>query len=189
MPRNPRDWAPRPGSTAWEREAAEYERAVARQRKERGQGSSGRRRCRLRWILAPLGLVAGLVTIGLLVGPQNDDPQGLTAGPPTSGPETISDNTAHPPQDDLNGDTACSLDRFGEVLANGTLTNRSSRTSSYMIHVSFNDDAGVRFAERTAFHNDVRAGEVVRWDAPGHSPPVGTPWTCEVVTVERFASE
>jgi hypothetical protein len=140
-------------------------------------------------MLVPLGLVAGLVAIALAAGPPDDDPQGVTAGPPTSGPETISDNTTHPPQDDLNGDTACSVEGFRGVLAKGTLTNHSSKTSSYTIHVSFNDDAGVRFAEATAFHNDVRAGESVQWDASGFAPPSGEAWTCEVVSVERFASQ
>lgn len=190
MARNPRDWAPAPGTTAWENEAAAYERALERQRKERGGGTGrGGGRRRLRWVLVPLAIVAALVGIGLIVGPPEDESARVAAATPTSGPETVSDNTVHPPQADLNDDTECALDQLGGVMARGTLTNHSSQTSSYMIHVSFNDEAGVRFAEAPVFHNDVRAGETVRWDASGFTRPVGASWTCEVVSVERFSSQ
>jgi hypothetical protein len=101
----------------------------------------------------------------------------------------VSDNTTNPPQADLNGDTECTIGQFGSVAAKGTLTNHSSQTSAYMIQVSFNDAAKVRFAEGSDFHNDVRAGETVLWEASGHVDPVDGPWTCDVVSVERFASQ
>lgn len=189
MARNPRDWAPTPGTTAWEKEAAAYQRAVERQRKERGGSGSGGGRRRLRWLLAPVGIVAALVAIGLLVGPTEDDAESPASATPTSGPETVSDNTTHPPQADLNGDTECTLDELGSVAAKGTLTNHSSQTSAYTLQVSFNDEAGVRFAEAPVIHNDVRAGETVRWDASGFARPEGSAWTCEVVSVERFSSQ
>lgn len=189
MARNPRDWAPAPGTTAWEMEAAAYERAVERQRKERGGPGSGGGRRRRRWLLVPLGLVAALVAIGLLVGPTKDDAVSSRSATPTSGPESVSDNETHPPQADLNGDTECTLDELGSVVAKGTLTNHSSKTSSYMMQLSFNDAAGVRFAEAPVFHSDVRAGETVRWEASGLTRPVDGAWTCDVVSVERFSSQ
>lgn len=140
-------------------------------------------------MLALLAAVGGLVAIGLAAGPPDDDSEERSVGPSTSGPETISENTTHPPQDDLHGDTECSLNDLGWVRASGTLTNRSSETSRYMIQVSFNDEAGVRFAEAPAFHNDVRAGESVRWEAVAPTGPARTTWTCEVVSIERFASQ
>lgn len=185
-----RDWAPTPGTAAWEQEARRYERAVARQRKEarRGPGSGPPRRPR-RWLLLSLGLGAVVVALSLVFGRQERDSTGVVAATPTSGPETISENTDHPPQADLNSDTTCAAEPpIDTVVAKGTLTNRSSETSSYSIHVSFNDQAGVRFGEGSTFHRDVRAGESVQWEASGFTSFPGPGWTCEVVSIERFAS-
>jgi hypothetical protein len=140
-------------------------------------------------VLVPLGIVAVLTAVALVVGPPEQTTEQRTTGTPTSGPESISDNASNPPQADLNGDTECTVDDFGGVVAKGTLTNNSSKTSSYMIQVSFNDAAGVRFAEAPAFYNDVRAGETVLWDTPAFTRPVEGAWTCEVVSIERFSSQ
>ena len=55
--------------------------------------------------------------------------------------------------------------------------------------MSFNDAAGVRFAEASDFHSDVRAGETVRWDASTPTTPAEGAWTCEVVSIARFSSQ
>lgn len=136
----------------------------------------------------PLGIVAVLVAV-FAMGPPERTTEQVATGTPTSGPESISDNASNPPQADLNGDTECAVDDLGWVTARGTLTNHSSQTSSYIIHLSFNDGAAVRFAEAPAFHNDVRAGETVRWDAPTFTRPAEGAWTCEVVSIERYASQ
>jgi hypothetical protein len=216
MAGNPRDWAPTPGSNWWDEDDKAYDRAVRRQQKERGVPF--RRRSRRRplwtWALPPIAVLGFLTAAAVAMGSPDDDGDGVslqtatslsapspstteslppdvttTAPPAASIPESISDNSTNPPQADLNGDTECVLGSLGWVTAQGTLTNHSSETSSYMIHVSFNDEAGVRFAEAPTVHNDVRAGETVRWDA---TTPQGAPagsWTCEVVSIERFASQ
>lgn len=217
MAGNPRDWAPPPGSNWWDEDDEKaYDRAVRRQQKARGIPfwRRSRRHPRWAWALPPIAVLAFLTAAAVTVGSPDDDrdtislqtatsvsapspsttatppPEVTTTAPPaTSIPESISDNTTNPPQADLNGDTECVVGTLGWVTAQGTLTNHSSETSSYMIHVSFNDGAGIRFAEAPTFHNDVRAGETVRWDA---FAPQGAPagaWTCEVVSIERFASQ
>lgn len=217
MAGNPRDWAPPPGSNWWDEDDLKaYDRAVRRQQKGRGVPfwRRARRRPRWAWVLPPIAVVGFLTAAFVAMGSPDDretvslqtatslsdpppstteplppDVTTTTTPPPTSIPESISDNSTNPPQADLNGDTECVLGTLGWVTAQGTLTNHSSKTSSYMVQVSFNDEAGVRFAEAPTFHNDVRAGETVRWDA---SAPQGAPagmWTCEVVSIERFASQ
>lgn len=216
MAGNPRDWAPPRGSNWWDEEDDKaYDRAVRRQQKERGVPFWRRSRRRPRWVwaLPPIATV-GFLTAAFVAMGSTDDGEAVslqtgtspsapspssteppppevsaTAAPATSIPESVSDNTTNPPQADLNGDTECTLDEIGWVTAQGTLTNHSSETSSYLIHVSFNDEAGIRFHEASAFHNDVRSSETVRWAAfPPHRAPEG-PWTCEVVSIERFASQ
>lgn len=177
-----------PGSTAWERDAAAYERALEGQRAAAGK-RPGRRRRRLKWVLVPVCIVAVLAAAALAMGPPDPPTEQVATDTPTRGPESISDNASNPPQADVNGDTECAVDDLGWVVASGSLTNHSSQTSSYTIHVSFNDGAAVRFAEAPAFHNDVRAGETVRWDAPTFTRPAEGAWTCEVVSIERFASQ
>lgn len=217
MAGNPRDWAPPRGANWWdEHDDKAYDRAVRRQQKQRGVPfwRRSRRRPRWTWVLPPISVLGFLTAAAVAMGSPDDDgdtvslqtapspsapspsttqslpPDVTTTAPPaTSIPESISDNTTNPPQADLHGDTECVLGTIGWVTAQGTLTNRSSTTSWYMIHVSFNDEAGVRFAEASAVHNDVRAGETVRWDATApQSAPAG-PWTCEVISIERFASQ
>ena len=214
MAGNPRNWAPPPGTNWWDDEDKAYERAARRQRKAEGRRTGRPRRPRWTWLLPPIAVLGFLTAAAVAVGsPDEEDEQvaldmeasGATttsipapvssetdaaAGTtPASIPETVSDNATSPPQADLNSDTECVLDTLGWVTAQGTLTNHSSETSFYMIHVSFNDEAGVRFGEAPAVHNDVRAGETVRWDATApESAPAG-PWTCEVVSIERFASQ
>ena len=216
MAGNPRDWAPPSGSNWWDEDDKAYDRTVRRQQKERGVPfwRRSRRRPLWTWVLPPIAVLGFLTAAAVALGSPDDDGDNVslqtatslstpspstteslppdvttTAPPATSIPESISDNTTNPPQADLNGDTECVLDTLGWVTAQGTLTNHSSETSSYMIQASFNDEAGVRFAEASAFHSDVRAGETVRWDAtaPRGAPP--GPWTCEIVSIERFASQ
>ena len=182
---NPRDWAPAPGSSPWEQEAEAYARARDEQRQEAREVRPRRRR--MRWILTPLGVVGCLVAIGLAAGgPADDSTKG--AGPSSRAATPIAGSSDHPPQDDLNADTTCSLDTVGSVVAQGTVTNHTVGTSGYRLHVAFTDDAGVRFAEGAAFREYVRAGETVEWEANGFTPPAGTTWTCEVVSIERYSS-
>jgi hypothetical protein len=139
-------------------------------------------------VLGTLVLLAA-VAISLGMRALADDPPLVLPDVENPGPETVSRNTANPPQADLHDDLACELSQVGWVVAKGTLTNRSSTTSTYMLVVSFNDADGVRFAEAPALHNDVRAGESVRWDAIAPTPPPPGTWTCDIVSIERFASQ
>lgn len=195
MAGNPRDWAPTPGSNWWDEDDKAYERAVRRQQKAAGIRPRRRRRPRWTWVLPPIAVLGFLTAAAVAVGSPDDGEDvalEMDASPgatTTSIPESISDNTTNPPQADLNGDTECTIGTIGSVMARGSLTNHSSTTSSYTIHVSFNDAAGVRFAEAAAAHIDVRSGETVLWDATPYVPPVDGAWTCEVVSIERFASQ
>lgn len=214
MAGNPRDWAPPPGSNWWDEDDKGYDRALRRQQKARGVPfwRRSRRRPRWTWALLPIAALGFLTAAAVAVGSPDEDgdtislqsgtpqrppapsttvappPAPTTAPPATSIPESRSGDTTSPPQADLNGDTECGIGQLGWVTAQGTLTNRSSRTSSYLLHVSFNDEGGVRFAEAATSHSNVRAGETVRWEAtwPQDAPAGG--WTCEVVRIERYAS-
>lgn len=140
-----------------------------------------------RFIL-PLIVVAAVALASAGAG-GGDETSESTSDRQDVGPETASGNTSNPPQADLNSDIECVTDATtGWVSANGTLTNHSSETSSYMISVSFNDASGTRFEESTAFNNDVRSGETAVWNAAGINEAPGDGWTCAVVSVERFAS-
>lgn len=215
MAGNPRNWAPPPGSNWWDDDEKAYDRTVRRQQKEAGVPlwRRSRRRSRWTWLLPPIALLAFLTAGAVAMGSAEDGdhvslrsdtslvtpsssvtetapPEVATTAPAaTSIPESISDNTTNPPQADLNGDTECVIGTLGWVTAQGTLTNHSSETSSYMMQVSFNDEAGVRFAEAPTAHSDVRAGETVRWDASAPQGAPAGPWTCEIVSIERFASQ
>src|SRR5690606_25651181 len=117
-------WAPTAGASPWELEAEKYERALARQRRERGCGPLRRRRRGRRWLVMGLLALAALVAIGAAVGPPdeedtadheagNSDP----ASTASTGPESVSRNRANPPQQDLHDDTECVLGTLGWVTA------------------------------------------------------------------------
>lgn len=112
-------------------------------------------------------------------------PGETTTAPPNLGVASSSDNEAHPPQDDVVL-TECVNERFGPI-AKGTLTNPTSKQSSYMITVQFLDAAGVIVADGTGYANDIPSGATALWDAHSFEDDVSAAG-CNVVRVERYSA-
>jgi hypothetical protein len=68
-----------------------------------------------------------------------------------------------------------------------TITNKSSKSSNYLIQVEFLDSAGVRISEGVAAANSVAAGQTAVQKAQGTSETSGKV-TCKVLKVTRYAA-
>jgi hypothetical protein len=108
-----------------------------------------------------------------------------TAAAAAAGPITASRNREHPPPDDVQlGE--CTTHGYAGPAANGTLTNNSSKQSSYVISVSFADGAGVIVAQATAFPHDIPAGASATWEALSFDDDGFA--TCTIARVDRFSA-
>lgn len=107
------------------------------------------------------------------------------SGTEPAGPQTNSGNTENPPPDDVTLD-GCGPDELGWVTAHGTITNHSSKASTYFVNIEFVTSDGTRYAEGIASSATVAPGQHVEWDASGLTDyRDGT--TCRVTSVDRFA--
>lgn len=143
--------------------------------------------------IIPTFLVA-LAVIGAIAGGGEDDPDTtsavdiVTESPASAAPtptiQTRSDNTDNPPGDDVKI-TKCADSSFGVPEVEIQVTNHSSKRSSYMVTIAFEDAANVKAGDATDFVNNVEPGQVAR------SQPFGTAtgeWsTCRITDVERTA--
>jgi hypothetical protein len=143
-------------------------------------------------VLGSIGAIVLVISIAALASSgddddtSNDSSSDTTAAATDAGPETDSNNTEHPPPADINGEPDCTTDPALGPVARGTLTNHSSELSGYMISVDFEDGAGTRVAEGTAFVNNVQPNQTANWEASSLEPDVQFE-TCEIVSVERLA--
>lgn len=80
----------------------------------------------------------------------------------------------------------CNADQLGFVHASGTIQNHSSKPSSYLITISFNDAQGNRIAEGNHAANVIQPGQSASFDAIGSAK--AAPAQCVVAKVTRLAS-
>ena len=94
------------------------------------------------------------------------------------------ENTAHPPMDDVDPVWSCHAGVDGVVRAQGSVTNRSSKPSFYLVTVDF-AVGGRSFQSVTESIDDVEPGETVEVEASVLDAPEGEP-ACFVSDVDRF---
>ncbi|MEV7895298.1 FxLYD domain-containing protein [Streptomyces cyaneofuscatus] len=84
--------------------------------------------------------------------------------------------------------TGCEVsDATGWPKADVLITNRSSKTSNYIVSVEFVDGSGKRLADAMAASNNVAAGQEVEEDAQALDKVAGKV-ECRVTKVTRYAS-
>jgi hypothetical protein len=94
------------------------------------------------------------------------------------------DESAHPPMDDVDPAWTCSTEADGVVRATGSVTNHSSKSSFYIVTIDF-AISGRSFGSATSTVDEVAPGETVVLEAAARDAPTGEP-TCVVSDVERF---
>ncbi|WP_157839154.1 FxLYD domain-containing protein [Streptomyces flavidovirens] len=98
---------------------------------------------------------------------------------------------AAPAADDPKGDakvTGCVVEPVTTwPSADVTITNRSARSSNYIVAVEFVDGSGARVGEGMAAANSVAPGQKVKAKAQALSDTTGK-ITCKVLKVTRYAS-
>lgn len=83
---------------------------------------------------------------------------------------------------------ACTVDDLIKwPAAELTITNRSSKTSNYMVQVEFVDSSGTRIGEGLAAANNLAPGRQAKETAQGLKKATGKV-TCRVTEVTRYAS-
>lgn len=105
---------------------------------------------------------------------------------PDERPTTNSENTEHPPEDDVVIGNCGSDPVTGWVEATGTITNNSSKPSSYAGVVKF-VAGGVVYGEGMIATNNVAPSQAVEFLAPGVTEARPNT-TCLVTRVDRFPS-
>ncbi|MFD5938294.1 FxLYD domain-containing protein [Streptomyces griseus] len=146
-----------------------------------------------------LGAVALLVVLGVagavLGGTDSGDDAGggvleVTASPSAGAKEKAPEAEAAAPKG-AEGDvkiTGCEvMDGTGWPKADVLITNRSSKTSNYIVSVEFVDASGKRLADAMAASNNVAAGQEVEEDAQSLDKVEGKV-SCKVTKVTRYAS-
>ena len=147
----------------------------------------------LKFGLIGLGLVIALIAIAAVMGRGEDD--GDTAATRNDdAPAGIEDDDAPPLSEEVKEEKeefiedidniACSPGQFGpEVKV--TLTNRSSKESSYVLTVSLMNEGGVRVGEANGAANNVKPDQQALVDLIGTGEGVTK---CEIANITRFDS-
>jgi hypothetical protein len=138
-------------------------------------------------MLIALAVVGGLVVVFVILAviavssSDSDDDGG------TSGVETESGNTENPPQDDVVIDTCEASQGLNLVSAKGTITNHSSKTSTYFIEINITDEAGTILGNAVSSVANVPAGGTAQFEAPS-TAEMAPGVSCTLVEVNRVAS-
>ena len=85
---------------------------------------------------------------------------------------------------DVSSSIHCTTTPSGAVEASGTVTNHSSKASSYWVDITISVD-GTKVDTRTAVIEDVEPGDSVPLEATLRDAPRGAP-SCEVTDVLRL---
>jgi hypothetical protein len=86
------------------------------------------------------------------------------------------------------GDIDCHLDAGGLMVADIQITNHTSKSSNYILDVSFRENGSVTTNVPT-FLDNVAPGQTGIATANSAATPTGTDFTCRVDTVQRFSAE
>lgn len=145
---------------------------------------------KLRWTL--LAIAAIVVVAGIAEGSNSSNSSSSSGNSasdsspsaPASGIATSSNNTSHPPQADVDEGWKCTSDDVG-MKATGTVTNHSSKTSTYTIHFDFTDSTtGVRAGDAEAIVNEVQSGQTASFEATSFTNASGS-FKCALTSVDR----
>ncbi|MEU0157952.1 FxLYD domain-containing protein [Streptomyces sp. NPDC006261] len=139
-----------------------------------------------------MGLVVVLGVVGVALG--GSDSGGDTGGevlevtaPPSKGAAAPEAKAPAGAEGDVKI-TGCEVsDATGWPKADVLITNRSSKTSNYIVSVEFVDGSGKRLGDAMAASNNVAAGQEVEEDAQSLDKVSGKV-SCRVTKVTRYAS-
>ncbi|MEU9146596.1 hypothetical protein [Streptomyces sp. NPDC048349] len=164
-----------------------------------------RRKVALGVVLGAVGALVLVVVAGLLAtlgtdgGGGTKDRESAPAATPRAGTDSPRAPASQAPASQASpgpdpgpaGDvriTSCGVDPTTHwPSAKLTITNRSSKTSTYLVGVEFLGASGVRLAEGAALSNDLAPGQRAEATA-GALDQVRERVTCRVTKVNRFAS-
>ncbi|MFB6805437.1 FxLYD domain-containing protein [Streptomyces sp. NPDC056387] len=140
--------------------------------------------------LSCLGVVGLVIVIGIAGAVVGGTPKKETT-PPAAASSQPGAAVKPADSDGANGDAqikSCEVDSdMGWAKAELTITNRSSKTSNYMIQVEFVDETGTRLGEAIAATNNLAPGQAAQQTAQGLDQIKGK-ITCKVTKVTRYAS-
>lgn len=139
---------------------------------------------------AKLGITAIIAVAGIVACNPTAGQTGATAPAVPAG--TASTNQAAPVDPGPTGDakvTSCHVDSDTQwPAATVTITNRSSKTSNYVVSVEFVDGHGTRLAEGTAATNNLAPGQSAHETAQSLDQVNGGSISCRITDVTRYAS-
>lgn len=67
----------------------------------------------------------------------------------------------------------------------GTVTNHSSKTSTYILHFDFVDSNGLRVTDAVGLVNEVQPGQTANFDAQGFQANPTPGLQCKLTKVDR----
>jgi hypothetical protein len=86
------------------------------------------------------------------------------------------------------GDINCHVDASGFMIADVEITNHTSKSSNYVLDVSFRE-GGTVTTSSAAFLDNLPPDATGTATATTSSTPTGSEFTCTVETVQRFSAE
>jgi hypothetical protein len=102
-----------------------------------------------------------------------------------TGIKSSSFNTTNPPQKDISAkDMTCTTDASGNMTASGQLTNHSSKSSSYLVEISFRQN-GSEIGTASDLVLGVDAGKTGSWSATSTVGASGG-FTCKIYSIDRW---
>ncbi|MEU4094139.1 FxLYD domain-containing protein [Streptomyces sp. NPDC026673] len=147
------------------------------------------------FVLAVLVVFSGVVGVLVGNGGGSDPKPGASkdSGRPPTAPSKSKGSGDDKEQEEAGptGDVkidACTVDDLIKwPSAELTITNRSSKTSNYVVQVEFVDSSGTRISEGLAATNNLEPGRKAKETAQGLKKATGK-ITCRVTEVTRYAS-
>jgi len=83
--------------------------------------------------------------------------------------------------------TACTADTGGgKPTASGTVANKSSKTSTFVLRIGFYDGSNNRVSDGVVNVGNVQAGQTGKWVTTGVTSAKG-PLTCKITSLNRTA--
>lgn len=130
----------------------------------------------------------GLIIFGSAIGAASGGGSDGTSTKQNGGVSTLSNNGKNPPQADVALDK-CGTTQFG-AFPEATLrvTNHSSERSDYMININFLDASGTKIGDGFAMTDNIDPGQSAVTSAAGLGADPKATKTCQIVEVDRFAS-
>ncbi|WUD74565.1 FxLYD domain-containing protein [Streptomyces sp. NBC_00510] len=144
-------------------------------------------------VLVVLVVISGVVGV-LATRGGSSDPKPGASKEPNRAPAAPSESKDSGDDEEEAGATgevkidACTIDDLIKwPAAELTITNRSSKTSDYVVQVEFVDSSGKRIAEGLAATKNLEPGQQAKETAQGLNKATGK-ITCRVTEVTRYAS-